>query len=460
MNMELPDWVSDWAREAPKMKVDPPGPKSKEIIELDEKFVSQSYDRLFKFVMHKASGASIMDADENVYIDFSSGIGVMNAGWGNPRVVSVIKEQSDRLVHSLGNDAYFEFQAKYGEKLASVFPGGRPSKTFFGNSGAEGVEAAVKLSRYYSGRSEHIAFMGSYHGRIGNALALTSKSIFKHRHGPMAPGIYFSPYPYCYRCWFGQEYPSCNTLCLDFLEKAVLEYGGSEGDVASIFAEPIQGEGGYIVPPKEFMPRLRRICDDNKILLVCDEVQAGFGRTGKFWACDHSDVVPDIIVTGKASGGGVPFGGIIAKSEIIDQWKPGSHSSTFGGNGLSCAAGLAQLNEVIDESLPERAEKLGVEAMKKLNEAAESHPMIGEVRGKGLMIGVEIVEDPRRKTPYPVRNLQESCWRKGLMMITSGMNFNVFRIAPPLVISSEQLSKGIDIFIKALSEVERKLGAK
>lgn len=460
MEYQLPDWVSEWAKAAPYMKVSPPGPKSKEIIDLDEKYVSPSYDRLFKFVMNKASGASIMDADENVYIDFVSGIGVMNAGWGNPKVVSIIKEQSDRLVHSLANDAYFEYQAKYGELLAKLSPGSALSKTFFGNSGAEGVEAAVKLSRYHTGRSEHIAFMGSYHGRIGNALALTSKKFFKHRHGPMAPGIYFTPYPYCYRCWFGQEYPSCNMLCLDFFENAVLEYGGPSGDVASVIVEPIQGEGGYIVPPKEFLPRLRKICDNHGMLLVCDEVQAGFGRTGKLWSCEHWDVIPDIMIIGKAAGGGVPFGGIVSKPEIMGNWKPGSHSSTFGGNALSNAAGYAHLNEIVNENLSKRAHDLGQEAMKQLTEAAESHPMIGDVRGKGLMLGVEIIRDFKTKAPYPVRNLQEICWRKGLMMITAGMDFNVFRIIPPLVISSDQLTKGINIFIEALSEVERGEGIK
>jgi len=460
MKYELPEWVQDWARSAPVVKISPPGPKSKEIIDLDEKYVSPSYDRLFKFVMHKASGASIMDADENVYIDFSSGIGVMNAGWGNPRVVSLIKEQSENLVHSLANDAYFQFQARFGELLAKVSPGNALKKTFFGNSGAEGVEAAVKLSRFHTGRTEHVAFMGSYHGRIGTALSLTSKKMFKERHGPMMPGIFFAPYPYCYRCWFGQEYPSCGLPCMEFLEKGVLEYCGTTGDVASIFVEPIQGEGGYIVPPKEFLPRLRKLCDENEMLLVVDEVQSGLGRTGRLWGCEHWDVVPDIMVIGKAAGGGVPFGGIVSRPEIMSEWKPGSHSSTFGGNALSNAAGYAHVTEIVDKDLSKRATDLGADAMKRLNEIAKEHPMIGDVRGKGLMIGVEVVKNPDTKEPYPVRNLQEKCWRKGLMMITAGINFNVFRIAPPLVISSDQLMKGIDIFAEAISEAERDLGSK
>jgi|YelNatPaOPRAMG01_1025707.scaffolds.fasta_scaffold09540_5 4-aminobutyrate aminotransferase len=459
-NYQLPDWVPSWARQAPLIRVAPPGPKSMKIIELDEKHVSPSYDRLFKFVMHKAAGASIMDADGNIYIDFSSGISVVNAGWSNPAVVNMIRKQAENLIHSLANDAYFEYQAKFGELLARVSPGKALTKTFFGNSGAEGVEAAVKLSRYYTGKSEHIAFMGAYHGRIGTALTLTSKKGYKYRHGPMMPGIYHAPYPYCYRCAFGQEYPSCGLFCMDFFEHTFLGYGGTTGDIASVFVEPILGEGGYVVPPKEFLPRLRKICDDLGCLLVVDEVQSGCGRSGKLWACEYSYVVPDMMVIGKAAGGGVPFGGVVSKPEIMSVWSPGAHSSTFGGNALSNAAGYAHLKEIIGKRLPKRAADLGKYALSILREEQEHHPMIGDVRGKGLMIGVEIVKDRKTKEPYPVRKLQELAWKKGLMMITAGMEFNVFRIAPPLIISTEQLEKGIEIFLEVISEVEKSEGVR
>jgi len=454
----LPDWVPEWARKAPLLKVTPPGPKSKKIIDLDEKYVSPSYDRLFKFVMYKAAGASIMDADGNIYIDFSSGIAVVNAGWANPRVVRIIQEQAERLIHSLANDAYFEYQAKFAELLAKNSPGKALHRTFFGSSGTDGVEAAIKLSRFYNGKGEHVAFMGAYHGRSGIAMSLTSKKGYKIKYGPMMPGVLHAPYPYCYRCAFGQEYPSCGLYCMDFFERIFLNYGGTAGDISSIFVEPIQGEGGYIVPPKEFLPRLQRICRDIGCLLVADEVQSGLGRSGKLWACEHTNTVPDIMVIGKAAGGGVPFGGIVAKSEIMDGWVCGSHSSTFGGNGLSSAAGYVHLKEIIDEKLSKRSADLGKEAIKQLEEAQAEHPMIGDVRGKGLMVGVEIVKDPRTKEPYPVRKLQELVWRKGLMMITAGMEFNVFRVAPPLIISSEQLAKGIEIFVDAISEVEKAEG--
>lgn len=454
MDLGLPDWVADWARKAPNLKVSPPGPKSKLIIEKDRKYVSHAYDRLFQFTMTRGSGAAIMDADGNVFLDFSAGISVLNAGWGNPRVVQAIKDQADRLVHSLANDAYYDLEADYAELLAKISPGGALESTFFGNSGAEAVEAAIKLSRYYTKGSEHIAFMGAYHGRVGNALAMASRIKYKYGHGPFAPGVYFAPYPYCYRCWFKQEYPSCNMLCIDFLEKGILEFGGPSNDLASVFVEPVQGEGGYIVPPKEFLPRMRKLCDDRKCLLVMDEIQTGLARTGEVWECNSAGIIPDILLTGKASGGGVPFGACIAKKSVMDVWRPGSHSSTFGGNGMSVAAGFAQVKEILETNLMERSKVLGEHAMKRLNELKQKYEIIGDVRGKGLMIGVEIVKSKATKEPLYVPQIQGLAWRKGLMMITAGMFGNVFRIAPPIVISQEQIDIGLDIFEEAIKETQ------
>jgi 4-aminobutyrate aminotransferase len=454
MDLGLPDWVADWARDVPKLKVAPPGPKSKIIIEKDKKYVSHAYDRLFQFTMTRGSGAAIMDADDNVFLDFSAGISVMNAGWGNPQVVQAIKDQADRLVHSLANDAYYDLEAEFAELLAKISPGGQLESTFFGNSGAEAVEAAIKLSRYYTKGSEHIAFMGAYHGRVGNALAMASRIKYKYGHGPYAPGIYFAPYPYCYRCWFKQEYPSCDMLCIDYLEKGILEFGGPSNDLASIFVEPIQGEGGYIVPPKEYLPRMRKICDDRKCLLVMDEIQTGLARTGEVWECNSSGIVPDILLTGKASGGGVPIGACIAKKSVMDVWRPGSHSSTFGGNGMSVAAGLAHVKYILEHDLMKRSKVLGEHTMKRLNELKEKYEIIGDVRGKGLMIGVEIVKSKKTKEPLYVPQIQGLAWRKGLMMITAGMFGNVFRIAPPIIISRDQLDIGLDIFEAAIKEAD------
>ncbi len=454
MDLGLPDWVADWARKVPNLKVSPPGPKSKAIIDKDRKYVSHAYDRLFQFTMTKGSGAAIMDADGNVFLDFSAGISVMNAGWGNPQVTQAIKDQADRLAHSLANDAYYDLEADYAELLAKISPGGQLESTFFGNSGAEAVEAAIKLSRYYTKGSEHIAFMGAYHGRIGNALAMASRVKYKYGHGPFAPGFYFAPYPYCYRCWFNQEYPSCNMLCIDFLEKGILEFGGPSNDLASVFVEPVQGEGGYIVPPKEYLPRMRKLCDDRKCLLVMDEIQAGLARTGEVWECNSAGVIPDLLLTGKASGGGIPFGACIAKHSIMDVWRPGSHSSTFGGNGMSVAAGYAQVKYILEHDLMSRSKTLGAHTMKRLNELKDKYDIIGDVRGKGLMIGVEIVKSKKTKEPLYVPQIQGLAWRKGLMMITAGMYGNVFRIAPPLVISQDQIDIGLDIFEEAIRETQ------
>lgn len=457
MDLGLPDWVADWARDAPKLKVAPPGPKSKEIIDKDKMYVSHAYDRLFQFTMTKGSGAAIMDADGNVFLDFSAGISVMNAGWGNPRVVQAIKDQADNLVHSLANDAYYDKEAEYAELLAKISPGGALESTFFGNSGAEAVEAAIKLSRYYTKGYEHIAFFGAYHGRIGNALAMASRVKYKYGHGPYAPGFFFAPYPYCYRCWFKQEYPGCDMLCIDYLEKGILEFGGPANSPASIFVEPLQGEGGYIVPPKEFLPRMRKLCDDKKFLLVMDEIQSGLARTGEIWECNSAGVIPDLLLTGKASGGGIPFGACVAKRSIMDVWRPGSHSSTFGGNGLSVAAGLAHVKEILAQNLAERSKVLGAHTMKRFNELKDKYDIIGDVRGKGLMIGVEIVKSKKTKEPLYVPQIQGLAWRKGLMMITAGMFGNVFRVAPPIVISKEQLDIGIDIFEEAIKETQSKM---
>jgi 4-aminobutyrate aminotransferase len=450
----LPDWVPQWARDIPKIVVRAPGPKSKEIIKIDRDYVSYAYDRCFTFTIEKAAGTAVMDADGNVLLDFSSGIAVQNAGWTHYKVTKAIQEQATKLIHSMANDAYFDKEAYFAKLLAEISPGKALKGTFFGNSGAEAVEAAFKLSRYHTKRNEHLAFFGSYHGRVGAGLALTSKLKLRYSYGPLAPGIVFTPFAYCYRCAFKQTYPECGLYCVDYIEEQVLSMGGVTGQIASIFVEPIQGEGGYVVPPKEYLPRLRKLADGQGALLVFDEVQTGLGRTGKIWACEHFNTVPDILVMGKALGGGVPLGGIIAKHEIMRKWRPGSHSSTFGGNAITMAAGLAHVNAIIEENLSERAAKLGDYAIKLLKEMQVRREIIGDVRGKGLMIGVELVKNQYTKEPQEATNIQGKCWRAGLMTITSGIYGNVFRIAPPLCISKAQIEKGLEIFEQALKDEE------
>lgn len=456
----LPDWIPEWARDAPKIVVRAPGPKSKEIIKIDRDYVSYAYDRCFTFTIDRAAGVAVMDADGNVLLDFSSGIAVQNAGWTHYKVTKAIQEQASKLIHSMANDAYFDKEAHFAKLLSEISPGKALRGTFFGNSGAEAVEAALKLSRYYTKRSEHLAFFGSYHGRIGAGLALTSKLKLRYSYGPMSPGIIFTPFAYCYRCSFKQTYPECGMYCVDYIENQVLSMGGPTGQIASVFVEPIQGEGGYVVPPKEFLPRLRKLCDNQNALLVFDEVQTGFGRTGKMFACEHFDTIPDILILGKALGGGVPLGAIIAKHDIMRKWRPGSHSSTFGGNAITMAAGLAHVQAIIEENLTDRAAKLGEYAVKLLKEMQQRREIIGDVRGRGLMIGVELVKNQYTKEPHEATNIQGKCWRAGLMTITSGFFGNVFRIAPPLCISKALLERGMDIFEQALKDEEEflKLG--
>lgn len=454
---ELPAWVPEWARQAPKLVVAAPGPKSREVIRTDREFVSHAYDRIFTFTIDKAAGASVMDIDGNILLDFSSGIGVENAGWCHPRVVKAIQEQADKLIHSMANDAYFDKEAEFAKLLAEISPGKALKGTFFGNSGVEAVEAAVKLSRFVTKKFEHLVFFGSYHGRVGAGLAATSKLKLRYSYGPLLPGFIFTPYAYCYRCSFRQTYPDCGMYCMDYFEREVMKLGGSTGSLSSVLVEPLQGEGGYVVPPKEFLPRLRKFCDDQEALLILDEVQSGLGRTGKIWACEHTGVVPDILVMGKALGGGVPLGAIIAKPELMRKWRPGSHSSTFGGNAITMAAGLAHVQTILEENLAERSARLGAYAMKLLTEMMQRRESIGDVRGQGLMIGIELVKNHRTKEPLDASEIQGNCWRKGLMTITAGTQGNVFRICPPLMISKGQLEKGFEIFEEAVKEAEAQL---
>ncbi len=456
MDFPLPDWVPDWARKAPSISVVPPGPRSREVVKIDKEFVSHAYDRVFTFTIDRASGATVADVDGNLYIDWTAGIAVMNAGWGNPAVVDAIKKQSEKLVHSFANDTYFDKEAELARLLSEISFSGRLKGTFFGNSGAEAVGAAAKLSTYFTKKFEFISFYGAYHGRIGPALGFTSKLKYRYGFGPMN-NVLFTPYAYCYRCPFKLEYPSCDMYCMHFMEDQMMNFGGSTGSLAAVIVEPVQGEGGYIVPPDGFLPYLRKFCDRNSALLICDEVQAGLGRTGRIWSSEWTDTVPDILVTGKAVGGGIPLGAIIARPDIMKRWRPGAHSSTFGGNAIQMAAGIAHINEILSAGLPGRAAALGSYVMKRLRELQERHEIMGDVRGLGLMIGVEFVRDRRTKEPLDITQLQIKCFKRGLLTLTAGIYGNVMRISPPLVISREFMDRGIEIFEEAVVEFEHEL---
>ena len=454
----FPSWVPEWARNAPSISVTPPGPKSRDVVKIDKEYVSHAYDRVFTFTIDSASGATVCDADGNLYIDWTAGIAVMNAGWGHPSVTDAIKRQAEKLVHSFANDTYFDKEAELAKILSDISFSGKLKGTFFGNSGAEAVGAAAKLSTYYTKKYEFLSFYGAYHGRVGPALNFTSKLKYRFGFGPLN-NVLFTPYAYCYRCPFKLEYPSCDLYCMHFMEEQQMKFGGTTGSLAAVIVEPVQGEGGYIVPPDTFMPFLRKFCDRNGALLIADEVQAGLGRTGKIWSSEWTDTVPDILVAGKAVGGGIPLGAMIARPEIMKRWRPGAHSSTFGGNAIQMAAGIAHINAIIGERLPERALSLGSYTLKRMREIQERHEIIGDVRGRGLMIGVEFVKDRKTKSPLDITQLQVKCMKKGLLTLTAGIYGNVMRISPPLVISQDFMDRGIGIFEEAVTEFEREMTA-
>lgn len=398
----------------------------------------------------KGYGVWIEDFDGNRYLDFNSGIGVTNVGHAHPKVVKAIKEQAELLLHYSLTDFLYEPPVRLAEKLVQITPGTFPKKVFYANSGAEAVEAAIKVARghFRGSRPYIIAFTGAFHGRTMGALSLTaSKPVQRRGFAPLVPGVVHVPYPYCFRCPFRQKYPDCNLWCVDFIEEWVLKKYVPPEEVAAIVFEPIAGEGGYIVPPPEFFPRLKKLADQYGILLVSDEVQAGMGRTGKWFAIEHWGVAPDMITIAKGIASGLPLGVLVGRRDIMDL-PPGSHASTFGGNPVSCAAALATIGVIEEERLLENATRVGEHAMKRLREMQEEIPAIGDVRGKGLMIGVELVKPDGSPDPELLKKTLDFAFKSGLLVIGAGLS--TVRIAPPLIITKEEMDVGLDILRDSL----------
>ncbi len=445
--------------EVPKIVVEPPGPKAKKLLERDSAVISPSYVRFYPLVVDRARGSVIVDVDGNKYVDLNSGLAVMNVGHNHPKVIEAVKKQLKRFVHYSNTDFYYEPSVKLAEKLVQIVPGEKRKRVYFGNSGTEAVEAALKLARWYTKRQYIIAFIGGFHGRTFGSLSLTSsKPVQRAGFSPLLPGVIHVPYPNPYRNPFGTKDPEeVSQRCLAYIEDYVFNKFVPPEEVAAIVFEPIQGEGGYVVPPDSFFPGLRKLSDQYGILLISDEVQAGMGRTGKWWAIEHFGVVPDIITSAKALGGGFPLGAMISTEEIMS-WPGGSHASTFGGNPVSCAASLATISVIEEERLLERASKLGIEIMKRLKEMMERHPLIGDVRGKGLMIGVELVKNRRTGEPAKkeANEVMLRSWKSGVAMITAGVSS--LRIAPPLNIPEEYVKKALDIIEEKIGQVEREKG--
>jgi 4-aminobutyrate aminotransferase len=439
----------------PKIVVRPPGPKAREIVERDNKAISQSFVRFYPLVIESGKGAVLRDVDGNEYIDFNSGLVCLNVGHCHPKVVDAVKKQAERFLHYSVTDFLYREVVDLAEKLGEVTPGKGAKKVFFGNSGAEAIEGAAKLAKWHMRRPRFIAFISAFHGRTLGAVSFTaSKPVQMRYFFPMVPGVTHVPYPNCYRCPFHLSYPDCDYWCVDFIDEYVLQKYVPPEEVAAFVFEPIQGEGGYVVPPDDYFKRLKKLADKYGILLVDDEVQAGVARTGKWWAIEHWGVEPDIICSAKSIAAGLPLSAIIARDEIMD-WEGGTHASTFGGNPVSCAAALAVIDVIKSEKLLENATQQGAYVIKRMKEFMKDSEIVGDVRGKGLMIGVEIVEDKESKKPAgeKANEIMMRSWKRGVALITSGKSS--LRIVPPLVITRELIDSALDIITSSVKEVEK-----
>lgn len=431
----------------PKIIVKPPGPKAKTILGRDAQISSKSMGRAYPLVISKAYGVNVEDVDGNRFLDFNSGIAVMNLGYSHPKIVEAVRRQAEQIMHGAFLEFYSEVPVQFSEKLLEYIP--FMQRAFLANSGAEAIEAAMKVARFYTKRKYFISFYGSFHGRTFGALSLTSsKTVHRKDFGPFLPVIHV-PYANPYRCPVGSATGDCSEACLNYLENIVFKEEVAPEEVAAIFVEPVQGEGGYIVPPKEFLKGLRKICSDHGILYVDDEVQAGCYRTGKFLAIEHFGVKPDVVCLSKSLGGGLPLGAMVCKDEYMS-WPPGSHASTFGGNLVSCAAGIAALEVMKKENVGKKALKSGARILRYLNELQGEIDSIGDVRGLGLMIGLELVTD--RKTKQPATKLRDKIVRdvfeRGLTVLPAGES--TIRIAPPLVISAVDIDTGLEILADSM----------
>ncbi len=433
-----------------------PGPKARALVERDQAVISPSYPRGYPFVMSHGKGTQVWDVDDNRFLDFAAGIAVTSTGHSHPAVVKAIQEQAAKFIH-ISSDFYHQKWVELAEKLDQIAPFKEDAISFMTNSGTESVEAAIKLARYHTERTEFIGFLGGFHGRTMGAVTFTaSKSSYHKGFYPMMSGVVHAPFPDPYHpILHSHHQEDYGETVIRYIEDQIIGRIVPADDIAGILVEPIQGEGGYIIPPPGFFPALRKLCDRHGILLIADEVQAGMGRTGKWWSIQNFGVEPDIICTAKGIASGMPLGAMIARKSIVD-WPRGSHGNTYGGNPISCAAALATL-ELLEDGMMENAHKVGISAMRQLEEIASRHPSIGQVRGIGLMIGIEFVKD--RETHAADAAIRDAvvdlAFERGLLLLGCGKS--VIRISPPLCITEEELGEGLAILDEAirLAEVNR-----
>jgi 4-aminobutyrate aminotransferase len=437
----------------PKIKMSLPGPNARRIIADDERLISPSYTRSYPLVVKRGRGCIIEDVDGNEFLDFSAGIAVTSTGHCHPEVVAAIQRQAGELIHMSGTDFFYESMTELAGKLSRVAPMPGPHKFYFGNSGTEAVECALKLARYHTKRQAAIAFYGAFHGRTMGSLSLTaSKPQQRRRFAPLVPGVTHVPFPYTYRFGEGKSDREYGLACAKFIEERLFKTTVPPEEIAAIFVEPIQGEGGYVPAPAEFLRELRRICDEHGIMLVADEVQSGAGRTGKWWAIEHAGVKPDIVCIAKGIASGMPLGITMTRASVMD-WAPGSHASTFGGNPVAIAAALASM-DVIEREGMHNAARLGENMKQRMTSWIAKHPMVGDVRGKGLMLAVEIVKDKQSKAPASGDRdlIVQHAFENGVLLL--GCGETSIRLSPPLIVSQEQCDYALDVLEKCIGHIQ------
>lgn len=429
--------------------------ESLKIIKQDEEVISPaSRVPYYPFVMKRGKGATVEDIDGNRYIDFLSSAAALNTGHAHPRVVRAIKEQVNNFTNYTTAYMYNKNQVELAQELVQITPGNRTKKVSFGLSGSDANDGAIKLARIFTKRQKIIAFLRSYHGSTYGAISLSAISLNMRRNiGPFLPEIYHVPYPDCYRCPFKLVPSNCNLSCLDYI-KTVLDTLIPAEEIAAVIIEPIQGDAGIIIPPDKYLPALKKICEDNNILFIAEEVQTGFGRTGKWFAIEHWGIEPDVILLGKAIASGMPLSAIVAKKEIMDSWDAPAHLFTMGGNAVSCAASLATISVIKEERLIEKSEEMGNYIKARFNELKKEHELIGDVRGKGLLIGVDLVSDreTKQRAEKEAAKVCWRCWEKGLIL--TFFSKSVLRIAPPLVITKKEVDIALDIIEESIKDVE------
>jgi 4-aminobutyrate aminotransferase len=462
MEEELEEHFSEYHfAEAPKILVKPPGPRASELLRTCSKYDPRTAEYYFETAWHSAKGATLRDVDNNLFLDLSAGLSVLNVGHCNPVVTNALCDQAKMIWYPFPR-GITEVRARLNEALAAVAPCGLRNdvRMMFAVAGSDAVECAVMLARYHTRRHTIVSFQGAFHGSTTGALALTSNVKLRKGVTPLMPDTYWVPYAYCYRCAFQKQYPECRMACINYIENCLKDSHSGLDRPAAVIVEPVQGEGGYIVPPDEFLPELRRICTENDVPLIVDEIQTGMGRTGKMFAVEHWNVTPDIMTLSKSLAGGFPLGMVLSHRRYLDEIDRLVHGGTFQASSLACAVALATLQFIRDNRLCERADKLGRCLIDRLRDLREECRIVGDVRGKGLMVGIELVKNRETREPLDedlTKEFRQRMFERGVLVLRCGHWGNVIRLMPALTITRELLDKGVDIMIDTVKDIERKV---